>query len=132
MEKKFNKEMDLCQTELETLKGEFKVRQMKLKLQEMKLDTALAEVEEKQEESALAFKDKLDELKKLQTQQVKDKKLLATLIEKKRGLQETVKMLTKQIEGGSDGDDGENSAASQDYMDNAMENDKINIDGQRV
>ena len=95
LERTFRKKEDELTTELETLKGEFKVRMMKVQLQELSLDNALKEVEEKEEENATKFADKLAELKKLSTQAIKDKKLIETLVWRKNELQKEVEQLTK-------------------------------------
>ena len=101
MEKKFTKELDATKTELETLKGELKVRMMKVQLRELELDNALKEVEEKEEASEAKFAEKIQELKRLQNEKYKDKKLISLLTEKKKELQQKVKDLTKMLEDGS-------------------------------
>ena len=49
IERKLKKELDESQTELETLKGEFKVKMMKIKLTELELENKLKDFEEGQE-----------------------------------------------------------------------------------
>ena len=63
----------------------------------------MKEVEEKEEASALQFADKIQELKRLQGERLKDKKLISQLTERKKELQERVKELTKMLEEGSAG-----------------------------
>ena len=46
IERKLTKELDDTQTELETLKGEFKVKMMKIQLQELELENKLKDHEE--------------------------------------------------------------------------------------
>ena len=51
IERKLKKELDECQTELETLKGEFKVKMMKIQLAELELDNKLKDFQEGQEQN---------------------------------------------------------------------------------
>ena len=48
IERRLRKELNEAQTELETLKGEFKVRLMKIQLQELELENKIKDVEEGQ------------------------------------------------------------------------------------
>ena len=69
----------------------------------MELDNKLKEVGEEEEAAALRFADKIAELKRLQGERLKDKKLISQLTERKKALQERVKELTKMLEEGSAG-----------------------------
>ena len=46
IERNLTKQLDESQTELETLKGEFKVKMMKIQLQELELENKLKDFEE--------------------------------------------------------------------------------------
>ena len=93
IERKLKKELDESQTELETLKGEFKVKMMKIQLQELELENKLKDAEEGQEANEAAAQENVKKLNIARSEISKLKATLNTLKNEKKDLQAKIKDL---------------------------------------
>ena len=103
IERNLKKELDESQTELETLKGEFKVKMMKISLAELELENKLKDAEEGQEANEAAALENVKKLNIARSELSKLKTTVNQLKNEKKELQEKVKALA--AEGNADAEE---------------------------
>ena len=94
----YKKELDKTNTKLETLEGEFQVKMMKIRLQELELENKLTDHAEAQEQKEHQFTQMEREVKKLRIEAEKQAKNVTALKRQKEELAYKI----KQLEGDDD------------------------------
>ena len=102
IERYLKKELDESQTELETLKGEFKVKMMKISLAELELENKLKDAEEGQEANEAAALENVKKLNIARSELSKLKTTVNQLKNEKKELQEKVKALAAEGNAGAE------------------------------